>query len=132
MATPPKHKSALILGHLREGLGTACLPDSGLAGYQYKLTSARKHPVKRRPKYIKFARSTDYGPALFPAIGWQSVHSDLILARFTMRQCTEMGKTAMRDGVFFRLKGIRRVESHAITRIDESRPLPLKRSNPYR
>src|SRR5579862_1913715 len=80
MATPPKHEGALILGHLREGLRTARLSDSGLTGYQYQLTSARKHPVERRPKYIKFARPPDYGPALFPAIGCQIVHAALILA----------------------------------------------------
>jgi hypothetical protein len=52
MATPPKHESALILRHVRERLGTACLADSGLTGYQYQLTSARKHAVKRCAKYI--------------------------------------------------------------------------------
>jgi hypothetical protein len=80
MTTPPEHESALILRHLRKRLGTPCLADSGLTGYQYKLTSARKHAVKRRAKYIKFARPTDDRSTLFRAIGWQIVHADLILA----------------------------------------------------
>jgi len=58
MTAPPEHKSALILRHVRDGLGTSCLADAGFTGNQYKLTVGLQAcgPNAAR-KYVKFAFS---------------------------------------------------------------------------
>src|ERR1700722_11591087 len=78
MTASPEHKSALILRHVRDGLGASCLADPGFTGYQHQLASTCKHAVKGCPKYVKFAFSPTIGRC--PATGERACldHHDVL------------------------------------------------------
>jgi len=102
-ATPPQHESALILSQVRECLGATCLADSSFARYQHQLALTCQHAVKRRPKYIKFARPTDDRSVRISARGCQLAHADLILPRYRERQAVMPLRPALGVGSIGRL-----------------------------